>query len=161
MKKTVIAVFATVIAALSLGAGAAGVEKVDMKVPVEMVVPATITQVVVTDGENTFVMATEQKVEDMVTVTPEMAKTAQIVTLVDGKLPKITSVSQAANNGKSVASATPFGKTGLMEPIATTKTVVNTVYYKVNGQTYSFETTDVVGDTVTVTQELLDISTKV
>ena len=60
MKKNIIAMFAAVVAALSMNAGAASVESV----PVDMVIPAKVTQVVVTDGEKTYVMATEQEVKD-------------------------------------------------------------------------------------------------
>lgn len=163
MKKTIVTLFTAAVTALSLGAWAADVVKVgaEVKVPVEMVVPTTITQVVVFDVDNTYVMATEQKVENWVMVTPEMAKTAQVVSLMKNQFPEITSVSQAANNGESKASATPFAKTGLMEPVAINHTVVNTVYYKFNGQVYSFETKDAVGETITVSQKLLDVSKKV
>lgn len=157
MKKSIIAMFAAVVAALSMNAGAANVESV----PVDVVIPAKVTQVVVTDGDKTYVMATEQEVKDWVTVTPEMAKTAQVVSLLKGDFPEITSVKQAANNGESEASATPFSKTGVMEPIATNLTVVNMVFFRYKGDVYSFETKDAVGETIEISESLLKKSQKV
>lgn len=160
--KMITAVFAAM--ALSFGAHAAESvlvkEDVGVEVPVEYVEPAKVTQVVVFDGHDTFVMATEQDVEDLVFVTPEMATSAKTFNIVHDVMPKITSVGQAANNGESEASGTPFTKMGFMEPVSAMKTVVKKVYFKYGDAVYSYETTGDVGETVTLSHELIAQATK-
>lgn len=164
MKTTKIATVFALALAMSFGVQAAEsvlkTEDVGVKVPVEFVEPAQVTQVVAFDGHNVFVMATEQVVEDTVMVTPEMATSAKQFNIVQDMLPKITSVGQAANNGESEASGTPFTKLGMMEPVSAMKTVVNKVYFKYGNDVYSYETTNAVGDSVTLTHELIAMATK-
>lgn len=151
---TMIAAFA---AALSFSAWAvpAVVPSAGVEVPVEYVETNKVTQVVVSDGQRTYVMNTEQKVEDTVWVTPEMANNALPFQVKESTYPKIFSISQAANSGTSDGTTTPFTKVGLMEPVTSAVTKVYMVYYKFNDQTYAFETTEPVGNTVLVTERLL------
>lgn len=148
-----------VMATVSLGAQAALTAGTDAKV--EMVVPTTVTQVVAFDGKDTFVMSTTQKVETVVTVTKEMANKAKIFSQTGDVLPAITSLAEVADTGEYVASEKPFAKTGSIEPIATSRTVINTVYVKDGEDFYSFETVENVGDNVKLTEEIVGKLVKV
>lgn len=162
MIKTIATLFA---AAVSFGAYASDTQLIQadigVDVPVEMVVPATITQVVAFDGVGTYVMATEQKVDTLVQVTPEMAGNAIAFNIAQDTLPEIFSVDQASNSGLSEGSFTPFAKTGMIEPIAVSKTVVNKVFFKYGNDTYAVETTADVGDSITLSRELMAKAQKI
>lgn len=150
MIKTIATLFAA--AVLSMGAHAATATQ---EVPVELVEINKVTQVVVSDGQRTYVMATQEQVEDTVLVTAEMANNAIPFAVMDPVYPKIFSVDQAANSGESDGTTTPFTKTGRMEPVTSMVTTLKKVYFQHDNKVYAFETEGEVGDTVKLTPEML------
>lgn len=130
------------------------------EVPVEYVEKGRITQVVVSDGYNTYVMATEERVADTVMITNEMANNAQPYKILEGKMPEIFTIDQAANSGNSDGTTTPFTKVGRMEPVTSKVTVLSKVYFLYEDGVYAFETTKPVTDKIILTQELLAKSVK-
>lgn len=159
MKNTIATLFAAAVTALSMNAIAADVQltekEVGREVPVEMVVPTTVTQVVAFDGTGTFVMTTEEKVEDTFLVTAEMANNAVPFSLTTNVLPEIHSVNQTSNSEMSEGTLTPFAAMGRMQPILTQETVVSEVYFEHGGKIYMIEKVGEVGKTVKLTHKLM------
>lgn len=124
-------------------------------VPVEYVEKNKITQVVVSDGYNAYVMATEEEVTDTVMITNEMANNAHPYNILDTRMPEIFTVGQAANSGNSDGTTTPFTKVGRMEPVTSKVTILNKVYFLHDGNVYAYETKDAVTDKIVLSDELL------
>ena len=144
---------ALIIAATSLMAFAA--QAAPKTVEVVYMTKTPVTQVVVNDGSDTFVVTTGQVVEDKVLVTENMAKAAKPFSPKADTFKKITSVKQIPNGPEPVVGDGKMKATGLMGIHAADVSMVYTVVFK-DGKGYKVVETVVapVAGKLTLTDEM-------
>ena len=162
MFSKVIVLAASALMAIAAQAGGnVAVADVGKQVPVVYSEKTSVTQVLVGDGKQTYLMVSAEDVADTVMVTQEMANNAVPFNVVTDTLPKIVSLGQLPNAEETEGTNTPFLSTGRMEPVSVAKSVVTTVYFAYDGSYYKYDMVGEVPQSVTLTQDVLNRATKV